>query len=277
MNKQEKLELKQKRKEQALEHNKMLLDKYTQEIAYSEVTTKVYTPETVFGWQQLRDFYPSQQLRSFRPSQHFNIKVIDTDTVSAILNCDSEHVQVLNFASYKNPGGRYMDGSMAQEEAICHGSSLFPVLSYHLLDYYEWNKKHLNKALYLNRGLYSPDILFFDDKENFKKKADVITVAAPNFSPGKRYGSVSAKENSKVLRDRIQFVLDIAVDNFKGDGNSTLILGAYGCGVFSQNPYEVATIFKEFLSKPEYQVFDNVVFAIPSGKNLDTFREVFSK
>jgi uncharacterized protein (TIGR02452 family) len=52
----------------------------------------------------------------------------------------------------------------------------------------------------------------------------------------------------------------------------TAILGAFGCGVFAQNPYEVATIFKEELHNIP---IPKVVFAIPGGKNLEAFRNVF--
>lgn len=75
------------------------------------------------------------------------------------------------------------------------------------------------------------------------------------------------------MRSRIKFVLDIAKDN----GISTLILGAYGCGVFGQDAKEVAEIFKEYLSTT-HKCFEKVIFAIPRGrdKNLEEFERVFS-
>ena len=51
----------------------------------------------------------------------------------------------------------------------------------------------------------------------------------------------------------------------KNNEVDTLILGAYGCGVFGQDPYEVASIFKEYLD--ECKCFKTVVFAVPNGKN----------
>ena len=139
-------------------------------------------------------------------------------------------------------------------------------------DFYEWNKKHKNKALYLDRGLYSPNIRF--ERGNlFSCSCDVITCAAPNKSAAQKYQNVSDEENTKVLRSRIRFVLDIA----KYNDVDTLILGAYGCGVFGQNPKEVAETFRECLNTSHKNCFSKVIFAIPKGRdnNLQAFEKVF--
>ena len=101
---------------------------------------------------------------------------------------------------------------------------------------------------------------------------DVITCAAPNKTAAKKYCNVSDEENSKVLKERIEFVLKIAQDN----GVDNLILGAYGCGVFGQDPLEVAKIFKEFLLG-KYKCFNKVIFAIPNKleMNYRCFQRIF--
>ena len=54
----------------------------------------------------------------------------------------------------------------------------------------------------------------------------------------------------------------------------TAILGAFGCGVFAQDPYEVATVFeKELQNIP----IPKAIFAIPGGINLEAFRKVLIK
>ena len=129
----------------------------------------------------------------------------------------------------------------------------------------------MNKALYLNRGLFSPDIKFF--KNGKIVHCNVITCAAPNKTAATRYQQISDLENKTALEKRIKFVLDIAKEN----DIKTLILGAYGCGVFGQNPAEVASIFKEYL-KNDFNCFDKVIFAIPkneNSKNYEKFIEVF--
>ena len=89
---------------------------------------------------------------------NFDTELWQTDSVSAIFKLPLEaDVAVLNFADYKNPGGRFIDGSSAQEESLCHASFLYNVLS-RRMDYYDWNNLHKNKGLYLNRALYSSSL-----------------------------------------------------------------------------------------------------------------------
>lgn len=83
--------------------------------------------------------------------------------------------------------------------------------------------------------------------------------------------NAAIEENSIVLDSRIRFVLDVAAVN----GVKTLILGAFGCGVFGQDPVEVASTFKKYL--PGY-LFDTIVFAVPdkASANYRSFSKVFS-
>ena len=199
------------------------------------------------------------------------IIVIDSDTVHAgNLYYREGKTALLNFASYKNPGGMFINGSKAQEECLCHASYLYNVLLPFVDKFYKWNNENKNRALYFNRALYSPDVLFFDGGEKFY--CDVITCAAPNKSAARRYGRVSVQENTEVLKSRIKFVLDIAADNCI----DTLVLGAFGCGVFGQDAEEVANIFSEYL-RNGYDCFTKVIFAVPndSTNNLNAFKKVF--
>lgn len=201
-------------------------------------------------------------------------EVVPLDVVSAILNeKDSPKMCVLNFASFKNPGGMFLEGSIAQEECLCHGSYLYNVLSSERLrPAYEYNRTCLNRSMYQNHAFYTPDVRFFKDKAS--RLCDVITCAAPNFSAAHRYCAVTKEENSRILRSRISFVLNVmAAQNV-----SCPILGAYGCGVFGQDPTEVAQIFRKELTSGAY-LFEHAVFAIiPSDvKTLDAFKRVFEQ
>lgn len=196
-----------------------------------------------------------------------DVVVDDINTVEAIAKYVNGHTAVLNFASYKEPSGKFLEGSMAQEESLCHSSFLYNVLA-QCQGYYQWNNEHKNRGLYKNRALYSPNVRFFHGENTYV--ADVITCAAPNLSTARKYCGVSPQENTAALNSRIQFLLDIA-EHEKVD---TLILGAWGCGVFGQDPEEVAQIFKNNL--PERDI-KKVIFAIPAGNNnFEAFNKIFN-
>lgn len=186
------------------------------------------------------------------------IVIENADTVSSIFTHQNDgKVAALNFASYKNAGGCFLGGSTAQEECLCHASYLYNVLK-ECKSYYAYNNKHKNNALYTNRALYSPKVMFF--KNDSITTCNVITCAAPNYYAAKKYLNIDKSLNSEALKQRIKFVLDVA--EYKNV--DTLILGAFGCGVFGQDPREVATIFNEELKTHN---FNKIIFAIPSGHN----------
>ena len=250
---------KEKRAEIARKHAKKMDELHNKKIQESIRGTIVYSPGFVYGKKV--------------DSSEIKISLKNSDSVNAIFSSDTyndKRMAVLNFASYKNPGGMFINGSKAQEECLCHESFLYNVLK-EFPEYYEWNNSHKNKALYTNRALYSYNIMFEHDQK--QRYCDVITCAAPNFSAATKYQKVSRQENNRILISRIQFVLDIAMDNNVG----TLILGAYGCGVFGQNPREVALIFKNLLESGHYN-FNEVIFAIPKdGTNYEEFERVFNE
>ena len=202
------------------------------------------------------------------------IEVVDMDSVSAVFHYKpgAGQMAVLNFSSYKNPGGMFINGSSAQEESLCHESNLYNVLVKFQEPFYDENKKEKNKALYMNRALYSPNIMF--KRGDDKVFCDVITCAAPNKSAAQQYCGVSDAENTKALKERVYAVLSVAAHQRV----DTLILGGYGCGVFGQDPYEVANTFKAYLKYFRFS-FKKVVFAIPDHKNgnLRAFQKVFGK
>ena len=196
-----------------------------------------------------------------------NVFLKDCDTVSAGFEYAAGKTAVLNFASYKNAGGMFLEGSKAQEECLCHESFLYNVLS-GISGYYDWNQANLNRALYKNRAIYSPNVRFIHKGQ--ERDLDVITCASPNKSAAQKYAGVTDEENDKVLEDRIRFVLEVAAYQKV----NTLILGAYGCGVFGQDPELVAKLFQKYVV--EIGAFETVVYAVPDGRNgnLAAFQRV---
>ncbi len=199
-----------------------------------------------------------------------NIIVDDIDSVGAIFKYGTEKTCVLNFSSYKNPGGMFLKGSKAQEECLCHESFLYNVLK-EKQSFYDYNKTKLNRSLYTNRAIYSPNVLFMRDSQT--KSCDVLTCASPNRTSFIKYNSGASNEawNNRELEERIKFIAKIVSDK----NLDVLILGAYGCGVFGQDARLVASYFKKaFATTP----VKTIIYAVPSGsdkKNYENFIEIF--
>ncbi|MBR0417901.1 MAG: TIGR02452 family protein [Erysipelotrichaceae bacterium] len=240
----------------AHEHETRMNSEYIDDIIRSVAASKAYEPSML----EDREYEPVKSRQLF----------INQDTVNALFSIndyeDAKPVCILNFASYKYPGGMFMNGSYAQEEALCHSSTLYNVLCgfENRTGYYEQNRKQLNRGLYTHRAIYSKDILFFDPLgKDAPLKADVISCAAPNRSILEKYHSFSDEENEQMLRERIRFIRKLAEEN----GVKTLILGAWGCGVFRQDAKMVARLMnKEFSQKTAIR---NIVYALPGQKDND--------
>ena len=240
-------------------------------IKYVEHITAEYAKEIAHSISNT-DVFRTDVDSPEKPCTSQELVTMPVDSVNAaFMNSGRGKVCILNFASYKQPGGGFLKGMMAQEEALCSVSTLYPVLAEFGRTYYSWNQKNLNKGMYTNAALYSPDILFFAS-DGRAEKFDVLTCAAPNISSGKRYGTVSEMENSAYLCSRIKFMYDVASKK-KVD---TLILGAWGCGVFKQDPHEVARLLCHYGKESSVR---RLVFAIPdvTSRNYKAFIEVFDE
>lgn len=195
-------------------------------------------------------------------------------SVAAIFKMRSQFqgkTAVLNFASYKNPGGMFLNGSSAQEESLCHSSTLYNVLSQFNDRFYYPNRKRLNRSLYSDNLIYSPEILFFLAGE--KTTCDVITCAAPNKAAAQKYHNVSGRENYEVLQSRIAHIIAAAKDQKV----KNLIIGAFGCGVFGNDAREVGHVFSEELSNGGEHGIENVMIAIPKFNPNDYTMELFKE
>lgn len=253
-----------KRAEYARKHTEEMSERFSSQIRESVLSTRLYDQSSF-----------SCSVPNKGDQHHITEFIIESiDSVAAIMKYGAcSNLAVLNFASYKNPGGMFINGSKAQEECLCYDSFLYNVLKEFKTDYYDWNRKHVNKSLYLDRGLFSSGVLFFSG--DMQIECNVITCAAPNKMSAQHNYAVSEEENFKTLKSRIKFILDIALDNYV----ETLILGAYGCGVFGQNAEDVAEVFRDYLADSYKNCFSKVIFAIPDGRdgNLQAFRNVLGE
>ncbi|MEV4118652.1 TIGR02452 family protein [Micromonospora sp. NPDC049645] len=164
----------------------------------------------------------------------------------------------LVFASARNPGGGFLSGARAQEESIARSSALYPCLLA-APGFYTFHREQRDLR-YSDHVIFSPDVpVFRDDSGNLLDQpypASFLAAAAPNLGEILRNQPEHVAGVPAVLARRARRVLEVAAAH----GHRTLVLGAWGCGVFRNDPATVADAFAHALR--EIDRFDHVVFAI---------------
>jgi uncharacterized protein (TIGR02452 family) len=204
-------------------------------------------------------------------------RVVNTTTLAAtrdLLGGNScEKVLCLNFASAKNPGGGFLRGSQAQEESLARASALYACINPKRA-YYGANRG-CGTCLYTDQMIYSPAVPVFrgQDDELLASPHNVSMITAPAVNAGavRRNEPSNAARIDGVMLGRIEKVLSLAVLH----GYKSLVLGAWGCGVFKNDPADVAGQFCRHLREGDLFVgfFDTVVFAVlDRTRNLGIIR-----
>ncbi|MET9438548.1 TIGR02452 family protein [Streptomyces sp. NPDC006551] len=211
------------------------------------------------------------------------IEVTDESSLVAARRMTRAHdgpVAVLNFASARNPGGGYLNGAQAQEEAVCRASALYTTLL-RAPEYYAHHRAERD-AFYTDRVILSPAVpVFRDDRGALLDEpftVGFLTSPAPNAGVIRRQTPQLASRVPAALASRAERVLETAV----AGGYRRLVLGAWGCGVFQNDPAEVAGAFRTLLTGEGRFAghFDEIVFAIldrTAGRTtLGAFQRVFT-
>jgi len=232
----------------------------------------VYKPDSYESI--IQDLNPEELL-----SQETKFFVENFTTLEAckdLLKENYEKVFALNFASAKNPGGGFLNGSQAQEESLARASCLYPCLLKGR-EMYDYNRKNTN-TLYSNYAIYTPDVpVFRNDNDELLDNSYKVSFFT---SPAVNRGALNKKLHSKideVMLQRTANLLAVALSK----GYKTMVLGAWGCGVFRNVPEDIANYFKVQLLENELFVnkFEKVIFAIYSkseeSKNFRAFQKVF--
>ncbi|SPO05599.1 uncharacterized protein DNG_08286 [Cephalotrichum gorgonifer] len=225
------------------------------------------------------------------------IKVINDDTLNAAIklsksaqNVDgnlppaSLRPAVVNFANSRSPGGGWLNGAMAQEEAICYRSSLAMSLS---------NNHHYPLAK--DEGLYSPYVLVIrDDLASGHRLysghpagfpvVSALTIAAlnkPQIRIFRRHSADKLVFAQDRDRDATKGKMRLALRMAARHGHANLVLGALGCGVFDNPPEDVAHCWLEVMREDEFSGnwWRKVWFAVydPKGEgNFGIFDRVLS-
>lgn len=181
------------------------------------------------------------------------------DAARMLFQEGKRRIALLNFASAKNPGGGFLNGAMAQEESLAASSGLYETLTAHP-EYYETNRA-CPSMMYTDYAIYSPEVVFFRGggfellEEPFT--ASVLTMPAVNMGQVLLKGEDPAAAET-VMKHRMELVLAILAEK----GCRHLVLGAYGCGVFRNDPKKIAAWWEELLTGSFYGCFDTIVFAV---------------
>jgi uncharacterized protein (TIGR02452 family) len=199
---------------------------------------------------------------------HTEIEVVNETTLAGLARLASEAqgaMAVLNFASAKNPGGGFLNGSQAQEESLARSSALYSSLL-KASPYYEQHRAS-SSCLYSDTMILSPDCPVFrrDDGALLQEPhlATFITSPAPNAGAVARNRPSELPLVPQVLQARSELVLALAAAH----DCPQLILGAWGCGVFRNDPHVVAQAFASHILGKWAGRFRRIVFSV-----LDTSR-----
>ncbi|MCM2389525.1 TIGR02452 family protein [Streptomyces albipurpureus] len=187
---------------------------------------------------------------------------------------------VLNFASARNPGGGFLKGAQAQEEALCRASALYATLL-RAPAYYEHHRTD-RSPFYSDRVIHSPGVpVFRDDRGRFLDvpyTVGFLTSPAPNAGVIAMRTPEETRRVPAALASRAERVLETAAMA----GYRRLVLGAWGCGVFLNDPLIVAGAFHALLTGDGRFAghFDRISFAVldrsRSQGTLGAFRRVFT-
>ena len=138
------------------------------------------------------------------------------------------------------------NGAQAQEEALCRASALYTCLL-EARGFYDHHRAHRD-PFYTDRVIHSPGVpVFRDDRGRLLDEpytAGFLTAAAPNAGVIRRTAPQRTAELPHALAARAERVLETAVAH----GYRRLVLGAWGCGVFQNDPAQVAGAFRELLA-----------------------------
>ena len=171
-------------------------------------------------------------------------------------------VLVMNFASAHRPGGGFLSGAVAQEESLARSSALHAALAPSPMYAHHAH----GDAFYSDWMIWSSNVPVFRNDvtgELLERpyRASFLTAPAPNAGEIRRSHPSRTDEIAIVMRRRVERSLLIAALH----GHTKLVLGAWGCGVFANDPSVVAEDYKRVLSVLFSGVFEEVVFAVLDG------------
>ena len=188
-----------------------------------------------------------------------------------------EKIGVLNFANSFTPGGGVLYGARAQEESLCRISTLYAALTANemMMDFYS---RHIadENPLGTDDVIFSPRVVVFRSDDSEMRlldksewfEADVLTCAAPDLGEFR----ISDERLFSLHERRWRQILSVA----RANGCTVLILGAFGCGAFHNNPEVVANAARASLAdfRGDFKAIEFAVACKSDWTNYDVFSRI---
>ena len=204
------------------------------------------------------DDYPQFDMNAIKDEQ---ISVTRDRSYQAAMRLAKENpgkkIAVMNFANAFHAGGGVTRGASAQEECLCRCSTLYPLLyRKSLRDSYYRHHHDLNTSKASDSLIYTEGVVICKTDDDHPKrmtqeewvKVDVITIAAPDLrSKSNMYAAIVGNgtymNNAELFGYHVKraiHMLTVAASK----GADILVLGAFGCGAFQNDPAVVAKAYK---------------------------------
>jgi uncharacterized protein (TIGR02452 family) len=218
------------------------------------------------------------------PTYKTTFETLDSDTIVAGLKLLDEGLKplLLNMANRYSPGGGVTRGCLAQEEELCRKSALYvsinPPDNPHIAG--QMGKHYLIPE---HGCIYTAHVPVIRDRKDgyftwiaSPRELSFVSSAAYDCRPKSTQYNPTGKDFEDGMRLKIRSQIRCALKH----GHDSLVLGAYGCGAFMQDPKQVSTWYMEELA-PYQQYFKKICFAVlvarPSDQaNYDSFHALFS-
>lgn len=239
------------------------------------------------------DDYPKYDTRDKKKTR---ITVSGYRSYEAAMNLRKEYpnakIAVMNFANAFHAGGGVAKGSSAQEECLCRTSTLYPLLYRKTLrDSYYKHHRDLNTSRASDALIYTEGVIICKTDEDLPKRmekqdwvtVDVITIAAPDLREKSNpfaalVGDGTYMTDAELFGYHVKRAIHMLTVAASKNAD-VLVLGAFGCGAFRNNPEVVARAYKVALQEFP-KVFERIEFAVycpPGGSaNYDVFNGMFN-
>jgi uncharacterized protein (TIGR02452 family) len=202
-------------------------------------------------------------------------------------------IAVMNFANAFHAGGGVTTGASAQEECLCRTSTLYPLLYRQTLrDTFYKHHHDLNTPKATDSLVYTEGVIICKTDEDLPKRmpqedwvtVDVITIAAPDLRNKSNVhvplvNGGTHMNNAELFGYHVKRAIHM-LTCAAAKGADILVLGAFGCGAFQNDPEVVARAYKTALEEFP-KVFRQVEFAVycpPAGsRNYDVFKRILGE